>query len=473
MLFNSIEFLLFFPAVVAVYFLLGKNRFRIPFLLGASYFFYMNWEPVYAALILTSTVVTWACGILVERSEGNPRRRKGFLAASLAINFGILFFFKYFNFFNETVFGLLSALGIRMQVPGLDVLLPVGISFYTFQAVGYTVDVYRGTIKAERNFPVYALFVSFFPQLVAGPIERAKNLLPQFREEHSFKPAEAAEGLKLMLWGLFMKVCVADVLAEFVDAVYDNVPMHGGASLFVATLFFAFQVYCDFAGYSCIAIGAARTMDFRLMENFRQPYFSASIKEFWRRWHISLSSWLTDYVYIPLGGNRVPFLRHLANLLVTFLVSGLWHGANWTFVAWGALHGFYLVLENVARRYAGDSGIFRSRAARILRVPACFALVCFAWIFFRADSLGTAFSVVGKIFGDWGTLFDNKISFWFCAFSGIAVLLLKDVADRWGLGVRLLRSPRPAVRIVSAVALTAYILLFGAFGSKTFIYFQF
>ena len=473
MLFNSVDFLLFFPAVVAVYFLLGKNSRRIPFLLAASYFFYMNWEPAYAALILTSTVVTWSCGLLVERSAGNERRKKGFLVASLAINFGILFFFKYFDFFAESVFALLSALGLRMQVPGLRVLLPVGISFYTFQAVGYTVDVYRGTIRAERNFVVYALFVSFFPQLVAGPIERAKNLLPQFREEHSFRPAEAAEGLKLMLWGLFMKACVADVAAEFVDAVYDNVPNHGGASLLVATILFAFQVYCDFAGYSCIAAGAARTMGFRLMENFRQPYFSASIKEFWRRWHVSLSSWLTDYVYIPLGGNRVPFLRHLANLLVTFLASGLWHGANWTFVAWGALHGIYLVLETAARRCAGDSGIFRSRAARILRVPACFALVCFAWIFFRADSLGTAFSVVGKIFGDRGTLFETNASFWLCSLLGIAVLLLKDVKDRFGKGPLLLHSPRGAVRLAAAVGLTAWILLFGAFGSRAFIYFQF
>lgn len=249
---------------------------------------------------------------------------------------------------------------MRWNVPNLDILLPVGISFYTFQAVGYSVDVYRGTIKAEKNFFTYALFVSFFPQLVAGPIERAKNLLPQFHEEHSFKYDDVAEGFKQMLWGFFMKLCVADRLSAYVDAVYNNVGNHNGTSMIVATIFFTFQIYCDFGGYSNIAIGAARVMGFRLMENFKRPYLSMSVKEFWKRWHISLSSWFMDYVYIPLGGNRVKYGRHLLNLMITFLVSGIWHGANWTFFLWGALHGTYLVIGNVFRRmFRFNDKVFR------------------------------------------------------------------------------------------------------------------
>ena len=347
MLFNSFEFLLFFPTVCVIYFLLGSNKYRNPFLLLASYFFYMNWKPIYAVLILTSTVLTYVCGLLLEKYAPNKKKQKGFLITSLILNFGILFVFKYFNFINESVFSALSCVGLRWTVPNLDILLPVGISFYTFQAVGYSIDVYRGTIKAERNFLTYALFVSFFPQLVAGPIERAKNLLPQFHEEHKFNPDDVIEGFKLMLWGYFMKLCIADAISGYVNAVFRNVANHNGASMLLATIYFTFQVYCDFAGYSQIAIGAARVMGYRLMQNFRQPYLSSSIKEFWRRWHISLSSWFMDYLYIPMGGNRVKYGRHLLNLMITFLISGLWHGANWTFVLWGALHGSYLILENV------------------------------------------------------------------------------------------------------------------------------
>lgn len=335
MLFNSFEFLLFFPIVCVLYFLLGKNKYRNPFLLLASYYFYMNWKPIYAVLILTSTILTYVCGLLVEKNSGEKKKQKWFLISSLVLNFGILFIFKYFNFINESIFIVLSTTGLKWTVPNLDVLLPVGISFYTFQAVGYSIDVYRGTIKAERNFITYALFVSFFPQLVAGPIERAKNLLPQFHSEHHFDADDVIEGIKQMIWGFFMKLCVADVLSSYVDAIYNNVANHNGTSMLLATLFFTIQIYCDFAGYSNIAIGVARVMGYRLMENFKQPYFALNIKEFWRKWHISLSTWFMDYLYIPLGGNRVSYSRHLLNLAITFLISGVWHGANWTFVIWG------------------------------------------------------------------------------------------------------------------------------------------
>ena len=354
MLFNSFHFLLFFPLVCILYYLLPP-RLRWLFLLLASYYFYMNWEPVYALLIAGSTLITYGCGLLVERYRGERRRQRLFLLGSLLLNFGILFIFKYYNFLTGSIFSLLSWLGIRSAFPEFTLLLPVGISFYTFQAVGYSLDVYRGDIKAERHLGIYALFVSFFPQLVAGPIERARNLLPQFREIHRFDETNATQGLKLMLWGYFMKLCVADRLALYVDAVYNNVSQHNGTSLLIASVFFAFQIYCDFGGYSLIAIGAARVMGFSLMENFRRPYFARSVREFWGRWHISLSTWFKDYVYIPLGGNRVGRFRHMRNLVVTFLVSGIWHGANWTFILWGGFHGGAQVMEKLMVRSTGDN----------------------------------------------------------------------------------------------------------------------
>ena len=471
MLFNSFEFLVFFPAVSLVYFLLRNNRWRIPFLLLASYYFYMSWKPVYALLILTSTVLTYGCGLLVERHAGNRRRQRGFLIASLVINFGILFLYKYYNFIGDSITALLDACGLGWQVPRLDVLLPVGISFYTFQAVGYSIDVYRGTIRAERNFATYALFVSFFPQLVAGPIERAKNLLPQFHEEHRFCYTDAVEGLKQMLWGFFMKLCVADVLAEYVDAVFNNVAQHNGTSMALAALFFTFQIYCDFGGYSNIAIGAARVMGFRLMENFHRPYFSLNIKEFWKRWHISLSTWFMDYVYIPLGGNRVKYPRHLSNLMVTFLVSGLWHGANWTFVIWGALHGTYQVLGNLWRRYVHQPQ-YRTAVSRLLAMAGCFVLVAFAWIFFRANTVADAFSIVGKLFTDHGPLYISALLF-LTGGTSLAILLFKDMKDEYLPKIKLVHSRFYAVRYVSILSMVSYILLFGALDGGQFIYFQF
>lgn len=471
MLFNSFEFLVFFPVVCLIYFLLKNNRLRIPFLLIASYYFYMSWKPGYALLILTSTVLTYLCGLLVEKYSGNKPKQKAFLVTSLVINFGILFLFKYFNFFGDSISALFSACGIGLQVPNLDVLLPVGISFYTFQAVGYSIDVYRGTIKAERNFITYALFVSFFPQLVAGPIERAKNLLPQFHEEHTFHYNDAIEGLKQMLWGFFMKLCVADMISEYVDAVFNNVAHHNGTSMLIATFFFTIQIYCDFGGYSNIAIGAARVMGFRLMENFHLPYFSLNIKEFWKRWHISLSSWFMDYVYIPLGGNRVSYPRHLLNLIITFLVSGLWHGANWTFVIWGGLHGVYQVLGNIWHKFVHKPE-YKSIFSRLFSMGFCFVLVAFAWIFFRANNVTDAFTIVGKIFTKPGTPFVD-MSVLTQGVMALCILLFKDTKDQFGWNIHLLHSKSVIVRYISVIALMIYIVLFGALNGGQFIYFQF
>lgn len=471
MLFNSFEFLIFFPIVCIVYFLLKDNRWRIPFLLIASYYFYMNWKPVYALLIMTSTVLTYFCGLLVERYADDKPKKKAFLVVSLVINFAILFVFKYFNFINESVFALLEMAGIRWTVPNLDVLLPVGISFYTFQAVGYSIDVYRGTIKAERNFMTYALFVSFFPQLVAGPIERAKNLLPQFHEEHVFKYDDAIEGLKQMLWGFFMKLCVADILSEYVNAVFNNVAQHNGTSMVIATFFFTIQIYCDFGGYSNIAIGAARVMGFRLMENFHLPYFSLNIKEFWKRWHISLSSWFMDYVYIPLGGNRVKYPRHLLNLMITFLVSGLWHGANWTFVIWGGLHGVYQVIGNMWRKFIHKPE-YKSTLSQLVSMAFCFVLVAFAWIFFRANNVSDAFTIVSKIFTSPGIPFID-MSVLTQGVLALIILAFKDTKDQFNWNIHLLHSKNIIVRYISVIALIIYVLLFGAFSGGQFIYFQF
>lgn len=471
MLFNSFEFLIFFPIVCVIYFLLGKNKFRNPFLLIASYYFYMNWKPIYALLILTSTILTYVCGLLVEKYSEDERKKKLYLTVSIVLNFAILFVFKYFNFVNESVYELLSLFGLHWNVPNLDILLPVGISFYTFQAVGYSVDVYRGTIKAEKNFFTYALFVSFFPQLVAGPIERAKNLLPQFHKEHSFKYVDVVEGFKQMLWGFFMKLCVADRLSAYVDAVYNNVGNHNGISMIVATIFFTFQIYCDFGGYSNIAIGAARIMGFRLMENFKRPYLSMSIKEFWKRWHISLSSWFMDYVYIPLGGNRVKYGRHLLNLMITFLVSGIWHGANWTFFLWGALHGTYLVIGNVFRKYI-YSPKQENVVSKIIRTMFCFILVAFAWIFFRANTIGDAFVIIGKMFTEKGKLFVDLTAM-IHGLMALFILVFKDLKDDFGLKFNFMHSKHIVVRYASCVCLIAFILLFGALIGGQFIYFQF
>ncbi|MGL6168515.1 MAG: MBOAT family O-acyltransferase, partial [Fusobacteriaceae bacterium] len=346
MLFNSLQFLIYFPIVVLLYFLL-PFKFRWIWLLIASYFFYMNWNPKYAILMGTSTLVTYLSGILIEKSnsilEENQRNkmRKLWVFLSFGINLSILFFFKYFNFLGTNITYILSKIHIGVKIPNFDMLLPVGISFYTFQALSYTMDVYRGDVKAQKNLGKYALFVSFFPQLVAGPIERSTHLLAQIDKEYNFEYERVKNGLLLMLWGLFKKIVIADRLAVLVNTVYNNPTNYEGFVLIIASVFFAFQIYCDFSSYSDIAIGAANVMGYDLMKNFNRPYFSKSIGEFWRRWHISLGTWFRDYLYFPLGGSKVSKSKRYRNIMVVFLVSGLWHGASWNFIVWGGLHGIY------------------------------------------------------------------------------------------------------------------------------------
>ena len=466
MLFNSFAFLIFFPMVCLIYFIL-PYKYRWAFLLVASYYFYMNWKPIYAVLIFGSTLITYISAILVEKFRTDLKLKKFFLVISLLLNFGILFIYKYFNFINESVFSILSYVNLQWEVPNLDILLPVGISFYTFQAVGYTIDVYRGDLKAERHLGIYALFVSFFPQLVAGPIERAKNLLPQFKQSFNVDFERISSGLKIMLWGFFMKLVVADRLSVYVDAVYNNVPQHNGTSLLLATVLFAIQIYCDFAGYSNIAIGAAKIMGYSLMENFRRPYFSRSISEFWKRWHISLSTWFKDYVYIPLGGNRVSTYRHLFNLFITFVVSGFWHGANWTFFIWGALHGIFLIVGVLKNKL-----LKQQNSNHFIDIIITLSMVLFAWIFFRANTISEAFVIIEKIFTQHDSLFIDQTTLVY-SLLGIAILLMKELKDEVGFKISFSKSSNIFVRYVYYLAMLTIILLFGVFDGGQFIYFQF
>ena len=386
MLFNSFAYAIFLPVVFILYWAL-PHRWRWALILVSSYYFYMSWNAKYVVLILFTTLVSYLAGRILEKSVTD--KKKWILAFASIVCLGVLFFFKYFNFFSASVADILGLFSVPLDPIAINFVLPVGISFYTFQTIGYVVDVYRGEIPAERHFGKYAAFISFFPQLVAGPIERTKNLLPQIKAEHHFDYDSATYGLKLMAWGYFKKLVIADGLSQHVGKVYDAPQSYEGFALVLATLFFTLQIYGDFSGYSDIAIGTAKLFGVDLMTNFKSPYISQSLKEFWGRWHVSLSSWFRDYVYIPLGGNRVGRCRHYANLLLTFLASGLWHGANWTFVLWGGVHGFGLILEDLLFGKKESRGVLR-----ILRTVCVFVFCAFAWLFFVSHSVADAWYVI-------------------------------------------------------------------------------
>lgn len=404
--FNSIEFMVFFPVVLALYFVIPKAARQV-WLLVASYYFYMSWSAKYAVLIAASTLLTYLSGVLIDRCRNGGQRVRALtvLFSCLGVNLGILLLFKYGNFFLGSLDKGLRLLHIGFVDHRFSFLLPVGISFYTFQALGYTIDVYRGDVKAETNLIRYALFVSFFPQLVAGPIERSKNLLSQMQNIRNIRLWNAervSSGAVLMIWGFFMKMVIADRAAILVNTVFDNYHMYGSAELILAAVLFAVQIYCDFGSYSLIAIGAAKMMGFELMENFNTPYFACSIRDFWSRWHISLSTWFRDYLYIPLGGNRKGPVRKAANIMIVFLTSGLWHGANWSYVVWGGIHGAYQVIGDFLSPYK-EKCLHRLRVNtacfswKLLQAGVTFLLVVFAWIFFRANSLRDAFCYIRRI----------------------------------------------------------------------------
>lgn len=480
--------------VTLVYFIIPR-KVRYVWLLASSYFFYMCWNVKYCVLIAASTLITWLCGLLLVKTDRNVTR-KLILTGGLISNLAILFCFKYLDFFLDNLNRILRIFHVTVVNNPFSFLLPVGISFYTFQALGYLIDVYRGETKTEKNPIRYALFVSFFPQLVAGPIERSNSLLKQLRNVDKMKLWDydrIASGIVMMVWGLFQKMVIADRLALFVDTVFGNVYACGTVELVLGAVAFSFQIYCDFAGYSSVAIGAARVMGFELTENFNTPYFAVSMADFWRRWHISLSSWFRDYVYIPLGGNRRGKMRKYANLLITFLVSGLWHGAGWTYALWGGLHGIFQILGDVlkpVKAWLIKKAKIRTDAESFLlgQMLSTFGLTAFAWIFFRAGRLKDSIYYVERMFTKWNpwVLFDQSLYTWgldvtevHILTAALAVLLLVDLIryrKRMDIG-RFIHQQNLLFSWLAVIALGVSILIYGKYGinfdSRQFIYFAF
>ncbi len=491
MLFNSFAFAIFFPIVTIGYFLL-PHRHRWWWLLAASCVFYMFFKAVYILILFFTIIIDYVAGIQIAQAQG--KRRKWYLVMSLVANVGVLAVFKYYNFLNDNISGLYSLFGGHNPIPYLTILLPIGLSFHTFQAMSYTIEVYRGHQPAERHFGIYSLYVMFYPQLVAGPIERPQNVLHQFYEKHAFSYPRLVSGLQLMAWGLFKKVVIADRLAPLVNHVYNSPTDYTGLPLVFATVLFSIQIYCDFSGYSDIALGSAEAMGFDLMKNFDRPYFSKSISEFWKRWHISLSTWFRDYVYISLGGNRVSKGRRYFNLWFTFLLSGLWHGASWNFILWGAIHGTYLIVgvwtKAIRRRLSNGVGIGEGTwSDKILNVACTFVLAAFAWIFFRATTFADASHVVTHLFSGWGAqlqairanpaartdllFLGEDARYLVVTFAAIALMEIVHWIQR-NQSVRQILNLRPfVVRWAVYYAVVLAIMCFGMFNLSQFIYFQF
>ncbi len=499
MLFNSFHFLLFFPAVMMVYFAIPQ-RHRWPFLLIASYYFYACWKIEYIFLLALSTGIDYWAGIQMDKRSEKPARWP-FLLISMISNLGILFSFKYFNFVNENIRAAFQAFNIFYDVPAFEVLLPVGISFYTFQSLGYSVDVYRGKQKAEKNLGIFALYISFFPQLVAGPIERSQRLLPQFRKTHEFDYDRVTNGLRLMAWGFFKKLVIADRLAIYVDQVYNNPDMHTGWPIILATYFFAFQVYCDFSGYSDIAIGAGRVLGYDLMINFKRPFLAKNIGELWQRWHISLTTWLKSYLFytLSLGGHSTSKTRWITSMFITFIAVGFWHGAKWTFIVLGMIHGSFLVSRMLtyawrekywqrfrkwfAATFAGNNEkAFALKGFDSIRtlwsVFITFQLFSFSCLFFRGNSMADVYTLLNNML-DFSAGFHIQVSGFnnfelMVSFAAIAFLMLVHIFEEVKETVVTLIATKPLVfRWAIYITFCLTIILFGKFEEREFIYFQF
>ena len=467
MLFNSLDFAIFLPIVFLLYWFVAQKNLKLQnaLIVLASYVFYGWWDWRFLSLIIFSTVVDYLIGQKL-RSEDKLTKRKGLLWTSILVNLGFLGFFKYYNFFLENFVDAFSLFGMQINANSLNIILPVGISFYTFQTLSYTIDVYKKKLEPTQDFIAFSAFVCFFPQLVAGPIERATNLLPQFINNRKFNYRQAVNGVKLIIWGFFMKLVVADRLSIYVDAVYGNPVNHSSISLITATVFFTFQIYCDFAGYSNIAIGCSKLLGIDLMTNFKRPYFSQNVSEFWSRWHISLSSWFRDYLYIPLGGNRVNALRKKTNLIITFTVSGLWHGANWTFVIWGLINGVYLIAFkglNIKR----SVNIFNT----LLQIMTTFVLINITWVFFRSEDISQAILIFMRILSANGDLFIDDNSGFIYSLIGVIILLFKDFVDEINITSKMKNNKYIKVFWYFFIVMT--ILLIGVFDGGQFIYFKF
>ena len=466
-------FVAFFIVVTTLYFIL-PHKYRWFLLLVASCYFYMYFLPVYILILGFTIFVDYFAGIFISRTEG--KKRKFWLVCSLIANIGVLAFFKYYNFINFNITQVLHGAGYENPIPRLDILLPVGLSFHTFQAMSYTIEVYRGHQKPEKHFGIYALYVMFYPQLVAGPIERPQNILHQFHEKKYFDYDRVVEGLRIMLWGFVKKLIVADRLATYVDAVYNNAEHHSGVTMIVATCFFAFQIYCDFSGYSDIAIGAAKVMGYDLMTNFRRPIFiSKSIQEVWQRWHISLTTWFRDYLYFPLGGSKKGQLMTIRNMFIVFAISGLWHGANWTFVIWGLLNGFYIIAENILNPLLRKLHKLLGVTANFFRVIGVFCVCTTSATFFRANHVSDAWYI-------WKSMFTLKpgnfykgeppSSFGYYLFAVFLLVFVEHMMEHYP-NVKLIRNNNVVVRYAGYVLILTILLMVGVFNGGQFIYFQF
>lgn len=471
MIFNSFNFLIVFPLLFLLYYLIpsGMVKWRDGYLLFVSYLLYANWKPAYALIILGVTAVTF----FLARQFEVRKSRKTIVVVGTFLTLLPLLIFKYYNFINDSVFDLLSSIGLRFQLSGLNWAIPMGISFFTFQALGYLFDVYYKRITAEKDFLTYALFISFFPSIVAGPINKASLIIPQLKALRPyFDYAKAVEGLKLLLWGMFMKVVVADRVALYVDTVFSSYMNYTGVTCFVASILYTIQIYADFAGYSLMAIGVGKTLGFELTENFCRPYFAVSVTDFWRRWHISLSTWLKDYIYIPMGGSRCSKLRNYWNIFVTFFVSGIWHGANWTFIVWGIWHGVFQVIEKAIGQQKCNYGWF----GKSIKILITFLLVNFAWIFFKMPTLADAVNIIARIY-DTSLPMSLYISgFTDLAFMvfGVSMLFIKDLTDEYyPTRFKLLDNRYAVIRWSAYLFIMVAILLTGVFGADQFIYANF
>jgi len=487
MLFNSFEFLLFLPTVFILYWFVFNKRINIQnlLLLAVSYLFYGWWDWKFLSLIVISSAVDYYSGIQIEKSD-SAKRKKSFLWLSMIVNLGFLGVFKYYNFFIENFAEAISYLGMSPNFSTLNIVLPVGISFYTFQTMSYTIDVYKGKIKASQDPLAFFAFVSFFPQLVAGPIERASNLLPQFYTKRNFDKTQATDGMRQILWGFFKKIAIADMAAPFVDHIFNNMDIVPSGALVIGAILFAFQIYGDFSGYSDIAIGTARLFGFNLMQNFAFPYFSRDIAEFWRRWHISLSTWFRDYVYIPLGGSRGTRMKQLRNIFIIFLVSGFWHGANWTYIVWGGLNALYFLPTFFAKKNRKHLNTVAENnwlpnIKELFQIGITFGMTVFAWIFFRANSLGEAIAYIKKMFtGNLLSFTENMFetprdynSFKYTFIFIFLLILIEWFQRKKQHGLQDIFLKIPLLRRGIYFVLALIIVLFATNEATTFIYFQF
>lgn len=473
MTFASVEYLIFFPTVFMLYWMLGRTKtIQNMLIVAASLVFYGWWDWRFLGLLLVTVLTTFYGGAFIQKADGNRKRQKWISAAVIVLNLGILFFFKYYNFFIQSFIDVFSLFGKELSGSTLKIILPVGISFYTFTALSYTIDVYQRRAEATKDLLAYCAYTMFFPSILSGPISRATKQLPQYFQKREFCYDKAVEACKFILMGAVMKLCLADRLGIYVDTVYANIPQHNGTTLMFASVLYTIQIYADFAGYSMMAVGSGKLLGIELQTNFIRPYFSKTVTEFWRRWHISLTTWFRDYIYFPLGGNRVSKARWMLNTMIVFTVSGLWHGAAYTFLIWGALHGACMIAERLLYGKRIKEISDRLTFPNILRMLLTFCIVSFAWIFFRAETIGDATSIISKIFLSHGSLFIdvNTLSMAFLAF---VTVFMYDFTQEYGVRLKLLNSRFTVVRYATAAFLICYIIGFGVLNGGSFIYFQF